>query len=77
VDIALISAGVLALLGGLGSDIQRKFAFYWRVIRPGRAPIRRMWLEAVRRRAEGSDRSYVTPPVPPGPAAACARARER
>lgn len=33
---------------------RRKFAFYWRVIYPGSAIIRRMWLEAVRRRAEGS-----------------------
>ena len=29
----------------------RRFAIYWRVIRPGSAIIRRMWLRAIRRRA--------------------------
>lgn len=32
---------------------RRKFARYWRVIYPGSALIRRMWLRAVQRRAEG------------------------
>jgi hypothetical protein len=32
---------------------ERRFAMYWRVIRPGSGFIRRMWLRAVRRRAEG------------------------
>ena len=31
----------------------RRFALYWRVIYPGSALIRRMWLRAIRRRAEG------------------------
>jgi len=31
---------------------RRKFARYWRVIYPGSALIRRMWLRAIRRRAE-------------------------
>lgn len=31
----------------------RRFAIYWRVIYPGSALIRRMWLQAVKRRAEG------------------------
>jgi hypothetical protein len=31
---------------------KRRFAVYWRVIYPGSALIRRMWLRAVRRRAE-------------------------
>jgi hypothetical protein len=31
---------------------RRRFAAYWRVIYPGRALIRRMWLRAIRRRAE-------------------------
>lgn len=31
----------------------RRFAAYWRVIYPGSALIRRMWLDAIRRRAEG------------------------
>lgn len=31
---------------------RRQFAVYWRVISPGSALIRRMWLEAIRRRAE-------------------------
>jgi len=30
----------------------RKFARYWRVIYPGSALIRRMWLGAIKRRAE-------------------------
>ena len=40
----------------LGSDegARRSFAFYWRTIYPGSALIRRMWLQAVKRRAEAS-----------------------
>jgi hypothetical protein len=33
---------------------ERRFAVYWRLIYPGSAFIRRMWLEAIRRRAESS-----------------------
>jgi hypothetical protein len=33
-------------------DARRRFAAYWRVIYPGSALIRRMWLRAVKRRAE-------------------------
>lgn len=38
----------------LGSDdgARRSFALYWRTIYPGSALIRRMWLQAVKRRAE-------------------------
>jgi hypothetical protein len=36
-----------------GSGTRRRFAAYWRVIYPGSALIRRMWLRAVRERAEG------------------------
>ena len=39
------------------ADSTRKFARYWRVIYPGSALIRRMWLRAVKRRAEALDRS--------------------
>lgn len=31
---------------------RRKFAMYWRVVHPGSASIRRMWLKAIKRRAE-------------------------
>jgi len=31
---------------------RRKFAIYWRLIRPGSGIIRRSWLEAIKRRAE-------------------------
>lgn len=34
------------------ASAQRRFARYWRVIYPGSALIRRMWLRAVKRRAE-------------------------
>lgn len=34
---------------------RRKFAAYWRVIYPGSALLRRMWLRAIRRRAARSD----------------------
>ncbi|MFN2400291.1 MAG: hypothetical protein ABR543_16885, partial [Gemmatimonadaceae bacterium] len=33
------------------SDARRRFAAYWRVIYPGSAIIRRMWLRAIERRA--------------------------
>jgi hypothetical protein len=36
-----------------GPTAQRRFARYWRVIYPGSAFIRRMWLRAVERRARG------------------------
>ncbi len=36
----------------LDSTARRQFAGYWRVILPGSAIIRRMWLEAIRRHAE-------------------------
>jgi hypothetical protein len=38
----------------LDPSARRRFAVYWRVISPGSAFIRRMWLEAIRRRAEGA-----------------------
>jgi hypothetical protein len=34
------------------ASARRRFAAYWRVIYPGSAFIRRMWLDAIRRRAE-------------------------
>jgi hypothetical protein len=34
---------------------RRRFAAYWRVIYPGSALIRRMWLRAIKRRAEATD----------------------
>jgi hypothetical protein len=34
------------------NDARRKFAIYWRFIRPGSGIIRRSWLEAIKRRAE-------------------------
>ena len=36
---------------------RRRFAAYWRVIYPGSALIRRMWLRAIRHRATASDRT--------------------
>jgi hypothetical protein len=35
---------------------KRRFAAYWRMIYPGSALIRRMWLRAIKKRAEGSSR---------------------
>jgi hypothetical protein len=35
-----------------GDGARRRFAAYWRVIYPGSALIRRMWLRAIKRRAE-------------------------
>ena len=37
---------------GTDDDARRRFAVYWRVIYPGSALIRRMWLRAVKERAE-------------------------
>jgi hypothetical protein len=34
------------------ADVKRKFGAYWLVVHPGSAFIRRMWLAAIRRRAE-------------------------
>ena len=34
------------------AEAERRFAIYWRVISPGSAFIRRMWLRAIRDRAE-------------------------
>ena len=33
-------------------QVRRRFALYWFAIRPGSGLIRRMWLRAIRRRAE-------------------------
>jgi len=33
----------------------RRFAIYWRIIHPGSDIIRRMWLRAIKKRAEGSE----------------------
>lgn len=43
-----------------GASARRRFALYWRAIYPGSAIIRRMWLRAVKRRAEGA----VSPSAP-------------
>ena len=43
----------------LDASARRRFAAYWRVISPGSAFIRRMWLDAVRRRAEDTLLSCV------------------
>jgi hypothetical protein len=40
-----------------GAAARRRFAAYWRVIYPGSALIRVMWLRAIRRRAERSARA--------------------
>ena len=40
---------------GSDDDVQRFFAPYWRVIYPGSAFMRRMWLRAIRKRAESPD----------------------
>ena len=37
-----------------GPRALRGFATYWRMIYPGSAIIRRMWLRAIKRRAEAS-----------------------
>jgi hypothetical protein len=46
-------------VNALGSSARRAFAVYWRVIYPGSAFIRRMWLEAIRRRAEDPRRACI------------------
>lgn len=38
-------------------DSRRRFGRYWRVIRPGSAAIRRSWLLAAKRRAEGGEKA--------------------
>ena len=38
----------------IGASARRRFAAYWRVIYTGSALIRRMWLRAIKRRAEAS-----------------------
>jgi hypothetical protein len=40
--------------------VRRKFARYWRVIYPGSALIRRMWLRAIKTRAEAASPATVT-----------------
>lgn len=40
-----------------GAAARRRFAAYWRVIYPGSALIRVMWLRAIRRRAERTARA--------------------
>ena len=42
-----------------GSSADRAFAVYWRLIYPGSAFIRRMWLTAIRRRAEDARKSCL------------------
>jgi hypothetical protein len=39
---------------GADDGARRRFAVYWRLIYPGSALIRRMWLQAIKRRAEAS-----------------------
>ena len=40
---------------------RRRFAFYWRAIYPGSALIRKMWLRAIKRRAERVEMRSVAP----------------
>jgi hypothetical protein len=58
---------------------RRRFVAYWRVIYPGSALIRRMWLRAIRERAESdSDRRTaltVTPGISPVRSSSSARAK--
>jgi hypothetical protein len=42
-----------------GAAAQRRFGAYWRVIYPGSAIIRRMWLRAIRQRAEAGGDAVV------------------
>ena len=42
-------------IGATTPESVRKFAAYWRLIHPGSALIRRMWLEAIKRRAEAGE----------------------
>ncbi|HEV7517478.1 MAG TPA: hypothetical protein VGR07_14350 [Thermoanaerobaculia bacterium] len=46
------------------ASARRRFATYWRIIVPGSALIRRMWLAAVRDRAEGAARAGGPHPAP-------------
>ena len=41
-------------INALGAAARRSFALYWRLIYPGSAVIRREWLAAIKRRAEGT-----------------------
>ena len=43
---------------------RRRFAAYWRIIYPGSAIIRRMWLRAIRQRATAPDRTGLGRPDP-------------
>jgi hypothetical protein len=45
---------------GTDTDGRRKFGRYWRVIHPGSAFIRRMWLAAIKKRAESDGREPPT-----------------
>jgi hypothetical protein len=45
----------------IGESARRRFGIYWRVIYPGSSLIRYMWLDAVRRRAEGPTRAAGAP----------------
>lgn len=57
---------------------RRRFAAYWRVIYPGSALIRRMWLRAIRRRAESlpvRDCDILADLAELSPGLACDRAR--
>lgn len=38
----------------LGREAARRFGLYWTVVHPGSALLRRAWLQAIRRRAEGN-----------------------
>jgi hypothetical protein len=38
-----------------GAPVVRRFAAYWRVIYPGRALMRHIWLRAIELRAEGGE----------------------
>lgn len=40
-------------IGTTNPEMAARFASYWRVIQPGSALLRRSWLDAIRRRAEG------------------------
>ncbi len=42
---------------------RRRFAAYWRVIYPGSSLIRRMWLRAIKLRAERPPKSPVSIPI--------------
>ncbi|HYW41393.1 MAG TPA: hypothetical protein VE959_00970 [Bryobacteraceae bacterium] len=46
-------AGEQRQTGQQGPQLLHGFAAYWRMIYPGSALIRRMWLRAIKRRAEG------------------------